>query len=209
MSDEAVLDGRRHPADELRGRRAQRARRAGRRRRDRRRRPDRPAAIIGARLYSPSHIVAIDLADSRLDAAKQFGADVVVNPTREDAVAIVRELTDGLGADVAIEAVGTPEAFELTVRARPARRAHREHRRARQAGDAAPRGAVDQGRHDHDRARSTRTRRRRSCGCSPGHQLDATAFVTHHFTLDQFIEAYDVFARAGETGALKVVLTRA
>jgi alcohol dehydrogenase len=42
-----------------------------------------------------------------------------------------------------------------------------------------------------------------------GHQLDATRFVTHHFTLDQFMEAYDVFARAGETGALKVVLTRA
>src|SRR5947207_2024089 len=78
------------------------------------------ATITGARLYTPSHIVAIDLADSRLDAAKRFGADVVVNPQREDAVAIVRELTEGLGADVAIEAVGTPEAFELTVRlARP------------------------------------------------------------------------------------------
>ena len=40
------------------------------------------------------------------------------------------------------------------------------------------------------------------------HQLDAGPFVTHHFTLDQFMEAYDVFADAGETGALKVVLTR-
>jgi threonine dehydrogenase-like Zn-dependent dehydrogenase len=39
-------------------------------------------------------------------------------------------------------------------------------------------------------------------------QLDAARFVTHHFTLDQFEEAYDVFARAGDTGALKVVLTR-
>ena len=46
------------------------------------------AAIMGARLFSPSHIVAIDLADSRLDAAKQFGADVVVNNSREDAEAI-------------------------------------------------------------------------------------------------------------------------
>ena len=41
-----------------------------------------------------------------------------------------------------------------------------------------------------------------------GHQLDATRFATHHFPLDQFEEAYDVFARAAETGALKVVLTR-
>lgn len=38
--------------------------------------------------------------------------------------------------------------------------------------------------------------------------LDAARFVTHRFKLDQFMEAYDVFARAGETGALKVVLTR-
>src|SRR6204780_289947 len=54
------------------------------------------AAITGARLFSPSHIVAIDLAASRLEAAKQFGADVVVNPAREDAAEVVRGLTDGL-----------------------------------------------------------------------------------------------------------------
>ena len=53
------------------------------------------SAIIGARLYSPSHIVAIDLADSRLDAAKHFGADVIVNPEREDALAIVRDSPTG------------------------------------------------------------------------------------------------------------------
>ena len=40
------------------------------------------------------------------------------------------------------------------------------------------------------------------------HQVDAARFVTHHFHLDQFIEAFDVFARAADTGALKVVLTR-
>jgi alcohol dehydrogenase len=74
------------------------------------------SAIMGARLYSPSHIVAIDLAASRLDAAKQFGADVVVNSTDEDPLAVVAGLTDGLGADVAIEAVGIPETFELTTR---------------------------------------------------------------------------------------------
>ncbi|HEX6596733.1 MAG TPA: hypothetical protein VF045_07350, partial [Acidimicrobiales bacterium] len=41
-----------------------------------------------------------------------------------------------------------------------------------------------------------------------GHQLDPGRFITHHFPLDQFIEAYEVFARAADTGALKVVLTR-
>src|ERR1019366_6351959 len=71
------------------------------------------AAVVAARLFSPSHVVAIDLVDSRLDAAKQFGADVTINNAREDALGVVRELTDGLGADVTIEAVGTPATFEL------------------------------------------------------------------------------------------------
>ena len=41
------------------------------------------------------------------------------------------------------------------------------------------------------------------------HQVEPQRFVTHHFALDDFVDAYDTFARAGETGALKVVLTRA
>ena len=45
---------------------------------------------MSARLFSPSHIVAIDLADTRLEAAKAFGADVTVNNGREDPREIVR-----------------------------------------------------------------------------------------------------------------------
>jgi alcohol dehydrogenase len=73
------------------------------------------SAITCAQLFSPSHIVAIDRSDARLDAAKQFGADVIVNNTREDPLAVIRELTGRLGADVSIEAVGTPATFELAV----------------------------------------------------------------------------------------------
>jgi alcohol dehydrogenase len=40
-------------------------------------------------------------------------------------------------------------------------------------------------------------------------QINANKFVTHHFELDQFMDAYDVFSRAADTGALKVVVTRA
>jgi threonine dehydrogenase-like Zn-dependent dehydrogenase len=40
------------------------------------------------------------------------------------------------------------------------------------------------------------------------HQIDARRFITHHFGFDEFVHAYDVFARAGETGALKIVLSR-
>src|SRR5271163_4248652 len=54
------------------------------------------SAILGARMFSPGHIVAIDLADARLEAAKGFGADLTVNNGRSDAVAFIRELTDGL-----------------------------------------------------------------------------------------------------------------
>jgi alcohol dehydrogenase len=71
------------------------------------------SAILSARMFSPGHVVAIDLADTRLEAAKAFGADLTVNNGREDCVAFVKELTDGLGADVAIEAVGMPDTFEL------------------------------------------------------------------------------------------------
>jgi len=165
------------------------------------------AAIMGARLFSPSHIVAIDLADSRLEAAKQFGADVVVNNSREDAGAIVAELTGGLGTDVSIEAVGVPATFEQAVRlARPGGHIanigvhgepatlHLEELWIRDVTITT--GLVD--------TYTTPTLLR----LVTSQQLDAGRFVTHHFTLDQFDEAYDVFARAGDTGALKVVLTR-
>ncbi len=165
------------------------------------------SAIVGARLYSPSHIVAIDLADSRLEAAKDFGADVVVNPGREDTLAVVRSLTGGLGADVAIEAVGTPQTFELTVslaragghianigvHGAPAS-LHLEELWSKDVTITT--GLVD--------TSSTPTILR----LLAGHQLDASRFATHHFTFDQFVHAYDVFAHAGETGALKVVLAR-
>ena len=165
------------------------------------------AAIMGARLFSPSHIVAIDLVDSRLDAAKMFGADVVVNGTSEDADAIVTELTGGLGADVTIEAVGRPAAFEQAVRlARPGGHIanigvhgrpatlHLEEQWSRDITITT--GLVD--------TRTTPTLLR----LVTSGQLDASLFVTHHYGLDQMEQAYDVFARAADTGALKIVLSR-
>src|ERR1700684_1461792 len=62
------------------------------------------AAIMTAKLLTPGKIVAIDLADSRLDRARAFGADITINNGNEDPVALVMALTGGLGADVAIEA---------------------------------------------------------------------------------------------------------
>ncbi len=165
------------------------------------------SAIMGARLFSPSHIVVIDLADSRLEAAKRFGADVTVNNSGQNPEEVVQLLTDGLGADVAIEAVGVPATFELAARlARPGGHIanigvhgepatlHLEELWIKNITITT--GLVD--------AYSTATLLR----LVTSHQLDAAKFITHHFRLDEFDQAYDVFSRAAETSALKVVLTR-
>jgi alcohol dehydrogenase len=165
------------------------------------------SAISGAKMYSPAHVVAIDMADARLDAAKMFGADLTVNNSREDAVAFVRGLTGGLGADVAIEAVGVPDTFELCAKlVRPGGRVanvgvhgkpatlHLESLWIRDL--TITMGLVD--------TYSTPT----LLSLLAGHRIDAGRFVTHHFELDQMMDAYDTFSRAAETGALKVVLTR-
>ena len=165
------------------------------------------SAIMGARLFSPSHIVAIDKADSRLEAAKQFGADVIVNNGREDARQAVLSITEGLGADVAIEAVGVPATFELSAALiRPGGRVanigvHGEpatlHLEELWIKDVTiTTGLVD--------TYSTPTLLK----LIAGNQIQPGRFVTHHFALDQFVEAYDVFGRAADTGALKVVLSR-
>jgi alcohol dehydrogenase len=165
------------------------------------------SAISCARLFSPSLVIAIDLAASRLDAAKQFGADVVINNAEQDPIAAVRELTGGLGADVAIEAVGVPATFELAADlVRPVGRIanigvhghpvtlHLERLWTRDVTITT--GLVD--------TYSTPTLLK----LLTSKHLDAKRFVTHRFGLDQIMHAYDVFANAGETGALKVVLSR-
>src|SRR6476469_8001960 len=71
------------------------------------------AAIMTAKLYTPGRIIAIDLADARLAKAREFGADTTINNGTENAVEQVMALTGGLGAAVAIDAVGVPATFEL------------------------------------------------------------------------------------------------
>jgi erythritol/L-threitol dehydrogenase len=61
-----------------------------------------------ARLYGPAQLVALDAKEYRLDLARQLGADVAIDVTKEDAVQRVRDLTDGYGCDVYIEASGNP-----------------------------------------------------------------------------------------------------
>jgi len=163
------------------------------------------AAILTAKLYTPGRIVAIDLADSRLDSALRFGADTAINNGREDALAQVMELTDGLGADVAFEAVGVPATFELaTELIRPGGRVanigvhgkpvtlHLERLWVRDV--TLTTGLVD-----------THTIPRLLNLVASG-RIDPTIFTTHRYALGDTMAAYDTFADAANTNALKVVL---
>ena len=164
------------------------------------------AAILGARLFSPAHIIAIDKAESRLQAAKQFGADITVTP-EQDPLQVVQSITGGLGADVAMEAVGTPQTFELcTSLVRPGGRVanigvhgrpamlHLENLWIRNVTITT--GLVD--------TYSTP----KLLGMLVAGQLDTSHMVTHRFALAEIMEAYDIFSRPAQSGALKVVLSR-
>ena len=112
VSSRGRPDARRHLPDVVRGGRARRRRQpgdfvvivgAG---------PIGLAAVAAARLFTPSQVMVVDPAASRRERALAFGADLALSP--DDPVqATILELTDGRGADVAIEAVGIPSTFEL------------------------------------------------------------------------------------------------
>jgi len=143
--------------------------------------------------------------DSRLKSAVRFGADTTINNGGEDPVAAVMELTDGLGADVAFEAVGVPQTFALaTELIRPGGRVanigvhgapvvlHLEKLWIRDVTITT--GLVD-----------TYTIPQLMRLVASG-RLNPTIFATHHFALGDTMSAYDTFADAASTHALKVVL---
>ncbi|MGD0063091.1 MAG: S-(hydroxymethyl)mycothiol dehydrogenase [Streptosporangiaceae bacterium] len=75
-------------------------------------------AILGAQLAGATTIIAVDVDDTKLEWARQFGATAVVNSRNSDPVARIRELTGGFGADVVIEAIGRPETYQQAFYAR-------------------------------------------------------------------------------------------
>jgi alcohol dehydrogenase len=165
------------------------------------------AAAMTSRLYSPRLVIAIDVAASRLDKAKRIGVDEVLNPDKDDVTGRVHSLTGGLGADVVIEAVGVPETFELCtdlvrpgghvanvgVHGKPAT-LHLESLWIKNVTITT--GLVD--------TFSTPT----LLSMVAAGSLNPAPFATHHFPLDEMEKAYDVFANATETDALKVVITK-
>ena len=163
------------------------------------------AAALTSRLFSPRHVLVVDLADSRLDAAKHFGADLVVNSSTEDVRTRVDGLTGGLGADVVIEAVGVPETFELCTRlVRAGGRVANIGVHGKPASLALDTlwikdvtittGLVDT-------FSTPKLLEMMSAGL-----LDVTGFGTHTYDLSEIESAYAAFADPTTSGALKVVL---
>jgi threonine dehydrogenase-like Zn-dependent dehydrogenase len=73
--------------------------------------------VIAAVARKGATVIAVDVDDDKLAGARKLGAQIAVNSTRQDVLAIARELTDGEGVSVAIEAVGLPDTFRLAVEA--------------------------------------------------------------------------------------------
>ncbi len=163
------------------------------------------AALLTAQFYSPAELIAIDLDDNRLDVARRFGATRAVNAAGGDAAEQVMKLTDGRGVDTAIEAVGVPATFILC------------------EDIIAPGGTIaNVGVHGvkadlHlERLWSQNiaiTTRLVDTATTPmllktvqSRKLDPKRLITHHFKLDRILDAYDTFARAASTQALKVII---
>ena len=68
--------------------------------------------VTYARMQNPAKLIVLDLIDNRLEKAKEFGADLVMNPGKEDVEARIAELTDGYGCDIYIEATGHPASVQ-------------------------------------------------------------------------------------------------
>jgi alcohol dehydrogenase len=163
------------------------------------------AALLTAQFYSPASIIMVDLDDNRLAGAKRFGATAVVNSTDGQAAATIMNMTGGKGADTVIEAVGIPATFELC------------------EAIVAPGGTIANiGVHGTKVAlhlerlwdrNITITTRLVDTVSTPmllktvqSGKIDPGRLVTHRFKLSAILEAYDTFARAADTKALKVII---
>ena len=164
------------------------------------------AAIATAGLYGAATIIAIDLDRNRLEQSRAFGATHVVLSGDSDWKDQVLSRTDGQGVDVAIEAVGIPATFGMCTEI------------VRPGGTVANVGVHGKPVELHLENLWIQNINIRmglvNANTTPmllklvaQKKLPAEKFATHHFRFEQFIDAYDTFARAAETNALKVVIT--
>lgn len=164
------------------------------------------SALMTAQFYSPSRIIAIDLDDNRLEVAKRFGAtDTVNSRDAQAAIQQVYDLTDGVGVDVAIEAVGVPPTFDLCTKL------------IGPGGHVANVGVhgkpVELHLEDLWIRNITITTGLVSTFTTPllmkvvaSGKIEPDALVTHHFAFGDMLQAYETFSHSAEEKALKVII---
>ena len=166
--------------------------------------------LQGARLANASKIIAVDINEGRLEFAMQFGATHTVNPSHQDAVARVREITGDLGADYTFEVFGSGETVEMA------------YNMVRKGGTVTVLGIPPDGDMPSIDAvalvRQEKTLKGSYYGSARMHadmprmvdlymsgRLNLDAFVTHTYHLDEINKAYEDLIR-GEVG--RGVITR-
>ena len=163
------------------------------------------AALLTSQFYSPAQIIVIDLDENRLEVAKGLGATAVIKSADGKAKETVMRLTEDRGVDTVIEAVGLPATFELC------------QQLVAPGGTIANIGVhgtkVDLHLESLWERNITITTRLVDTISTPmlinvllSHKLDPKVLITHRFKLDQIVDAYDTFADAAKTRALKVLI---
>ena len=163
------------------------------------------AALLTAQFYSPAEIIMIDLDDNRLELARQFGATQTINSTDGNAAETAKKLIGSRGVDTAIEAVGLPATFLLC------------QQLVGPGGTIANIGVhgvkVDLHLELLWSKNIAITTRLVDTVTTPmllntvqSKKIDPTRLITHRFKLDQILDAYETFAHAAETRALKVII---
>ena len=166
-------------------------------------------ATAGAKLMGATRIIAVDSVPARMEMARRLGADEVVNFREVDPATAIRELTDGRGVDVSIEALGTQPTFEAALRVlRPG--GTLSSLGVYSADLKIPLDAFAAGLGDTSIKTALcpggKERMRRMMAVISSGRVDLKPLVTHHFKLDQIEEAYDLFSHQRD-GVLKIAIT--
>jgi threonine dehydrogenase-like Zn-dependent dehydrogenase len=165
-------------------------------------------ATAGARLSGATRIIVVDRLANRLEMAKRLGADLVLDASGRDPVEAILELTEGRGADVAIEALGLQGTFESCLRVlRPGGTLSSLGVYAGKLTIAPDAFAAGLG--DHTLVTTLcpggKERMRRLMAVLGSGRIDLGSMITHRFPLDRIEEAYDLFAHQRD-GVLKVAI---
>lgn len=163
------------------------------------------SCLLTAQFYSPANIIMVDMDDNRLEFAKTVGATHIINSAKEDAIQKILEITDGRGVDCAIEAVGVEPTWNICQHV------------VKEGGHIANVGV-------HGKPVSFELNKlwiknltittglvnANTTGmllktCCSG-KLPLEKLATHHFKFSDFEKAYDVFKRASDEKALKVMI---